>query len=125
MKKSKLARLGLITLSVVLIAATVLVAGAARFVGDINGDGKISVFDAQMLAEQAIGLRTLTAEQKAGAGNSTVDSVLEQVWGLTTTPADSDNDGAYELSTASDLSFMAANPSLSYKLAGRRHFSRR
>lgn len=116
MKKRNLARLGLIALCVVLIATTVLAAGAARFIGDINGDGKVSVFDAQMLAEQSAGLRTLTADQKAGAGNSTVGSVLAQVWGMTTTPVDSDGDGAYELSTAADLQYMAVNPSLSYEL---------
>jgi len=116
MKNRKLVRLGLVVLAVVLIATTVLAAGAARFIGDINNDGKISVFDAQMLVEQSAGLRTFTAEQRAGAGNSTVDSVLEQIWGLTTSLADSDGDGAYELSTAGDLYYMTRNPSLSYEL---------
>ena len=116
MKNRKLARLGLIVLAIVLISATVLAVGAARFLGDINNDGKVSVFDAQMLAEQKIGLRTLTTEQKANAGSSTVDSVLEQIWGQTTGLADTDGDGAYELSTADDLYYMAANPTLSYEL---------
>ena len=118
MKNRKLARLGLIGLSAALIATSVFAAGAARFVGDVNGDGKVSVFDAQMLVEEAARVRKLTAEQEAGAGNSTVASVLDQVWGLSTTPVDSDGDGAFELSTANDLTYMAVNPSLSYELTG-------
>lgn len=118
MKKSKFIRLILVVLAISLASTAILSVGATRFIGDVNGDGKVSVFDAQMLSEQAASLRTLTADQKAGAGSSTVNSVLEQIWGQTTTLADTDGDGAYELSTADNLYFMAANPSLPYELTG-------
>lgn len=118
MKKPKLLRLILVILAITLAGTAVLSASAARFIGDINGDSKVSVFDAQMIAEQSAGVRTLTSEQTAAAGNSTIDSLLQQIWGLVTAPGDSDGDGYYELSTLDDLLYMAINPGMAYELTG-------
>lgn len=116
MKNRKSTRLILLVLAITLLCTTVLGVAAARYVGDINEDGKVSVFDAQMLSEQNNGLRTLTSSQQAAMGNSTVASVLDQVWGKSSAPGDADGDGAYDLTCADDLLFMAGNPNLSYEL---------
>ena len=117
MKNHKPKRLLLLILAISLLATSILGVAAARFIGDINGDGKVTVFDAQMLAEQSTGLRTLTSEQEAAAGNSTTDTLLQQIWGEASVPADTDGDGAYELHSAADLAYMAGNPDLPYELA--------
>ena len=51
-------------------------------VADLNGDGKISAFDAQMLAEAKAGMRTLTDQQWAALGEivpaDIIDDILEK-----------------------------------------------
>lgn len=46
---------------------------------DLNGDGKVSAFDAQMLAEANADLRTLTAEQWAGIGALTPKDIVDYI----------------------------------------------
>lgn len=116
MKNRKWMRLILLVLAVGLVAAAALNAGAARFVGDVNGDGKVTVFDAQMLAEVNAGHRTLTAEQQTAAGDSTIQSLLEFIFGKTADVGDFDADGVYEIYSVEGLYHMAENPDLDYIL---------
>lgn len=46
---------------------------------DLNGDGKVSAFDAQMLAEANANLRTLTPEQWAGIGALTPKDIVDYI----------------------------------------------
>ena len=48
---------------------------------DIDGNGKVNAFDAQILAEAKAGLRTLTNEQWAAIGNMTVQDILDFILG--------------------------------------------
>ena len=115
MKKKKITRLILLTMAAVLASTAIISATAAGIFGDVNLDGKISVFDAQMLAEQNSRLRYLTASQKAAAGTSTISSILDLVTGKTAI-GDSDNDGILEIDSVAGLYYMAQNPTLSYEL---------
>lgn len=101
MKRNKWTYLLSVILAAVLIA--VPITEAARFVGDVNGDGKITVFDAQMLREQENRLRYLTESQKDSAGSSTGQGLLEYVLGEPMDIADTNDDGVYEIYTAEGL----------------------
>lgn len=116
MKNKKIIRLILLILAVVLASTAILSTGATGFIGDVNLDGKVTVFDAQMLAEENNRLRYLTASQKASAGMSTVSSLWDFVLGKGAGVTDSNNDGIFEISSAGGLYFMAQNPTLSYEL---------
>ena len=78
-------RILLTLLSVLLIAALSLTAFAGVLAGDVNGDGKITVFDAQMIAETKAERRQLSREQAERAGELSVRDVLDTV--LTQEPA--------------------------------------
>ena len=68
-------------LSLMLLLSVALPTNATVLLGDVNGDGKLTVFDAQMLLESAFQLRNLTPEQLAAAGNATVSQLLESILG--------------------------------------------
>ena len=114
MKHKRITKLILLILAVVL--ASTAIVSAAGFAGDVNLDGKITVFDAQMLAEQNNRLRYLTASQKASAGMSTVSSLWDFVLGKPVDVQDANNDGILEINSAGGLLYMAENPTLSYEL---------
>lgn len=116
MKNSKAKRLPLLILTAALVGTTALGVGAACFVGDVNGDGKITAFDAQLLMEEANGLRQLTDEQRAAAGDSSAASLLAYIQGEQADLGDLDGDGAYEIYSAAGLYYIAENPALSYEL---------
>lgn len=116
MKHKKTTRLLLLILALTLVITGVLSAGAYRYVGDVNGDGKITVFDAQMLAEQDAHLRYLTNSQKESAGGSTATGLWEYVVGQDADVQDTNSDGVYEIYTPEGLYYIADNPSLSYEL---------
>ena len=116
MKHKKITRLLLLLLAAVLVSTAILVAGAAGYAGDVNLDGKITVFDAQMLAEQDNGLRYLTASQKSSAGMSTFSSLWDFVLGKPVDIQDANDDGVFEINSAGGLRFMAQNPTLAYEL---------
>lgn len=78
MNKRNFTRLLICVLAVALIAGLGLAAFAAN-AGDINGDGKITAFDAQMIAESNAGLRQLTDEQKAAAIGLTIRDLIQQI----------------------------------------------
>lgn len=106
----------MIALAIALVAALALGAGASRFVGDVNSDGKISVFDAQLLLEADAGLRQLTEEQQASAGSSTVQSLLEYILGSPADAGDLDGDGVCEIYTAEGLQTVCQDPAGDYIL---------
>lgn len=117
MKHKKPTRLTVLILALVLVFGTVISVGAARFVGDVNLDGKVTIFDAQMLAEQNEQLRYLTSSQSASAGGSTPEDIRDFVLGEEAGAKDDDKDGVIELYNTDGLFFMADNPTLSYELA--------
>ena len=116
MKNKKIKRLILPVLAAAAVAATALGAAAYRYVGDVNLDGKITVFDAQMLAERDNHLRYLTVSQDASAGGGTAQGLLEYILGKDADVLDANGDGIYEINTADGLYYMADNPTLSYEL---------
>jgi len=116
LKNKKIIRLLLLILTICVAAAAIVGVSASGSVGDVNLDGKITVFDAQMLAEQNNRLRYLTASQKASADISTVTSLWEYIIGKPAAVLDQNGDGVYEISSARGLYFMAQNPTLSYEL---------
>lgn len=116
MKKQKLFRILLIVTIATVLAGTCLAAAAAGLTGDISGDGKITAFDAQLLAEYKAGKRTLTDEQIAASGSLTVKNIMDFVLGVTPACADFDGDGIYEIYSAEGLSFVAEHPELDYIL---------
>ena len=50
-------------------------------IADLSGDGKITVFDAQLLMEALSGLRTLTGWQWQALGDLTPDDILDHILG--------------------------------------------
>jgi len=48
---------------------------------DVNGDGKVTIFDAQMLIEAEKGLRTLTPEQASWVGTITAQQITDAILG--------------------------------------------
>ena len=63
----------------ILAAATVFAATAAGRIGDLNGDGSITIFDAQLLLESQLGLRQLTDAQQANLGNLSFSDLTQLV----------------------------------------------
>lgn len=117
MKNRKWLRPLVLVLAVLLPAGTALSVGAARYMGDISGDGKITAFDAQLLAENNAGNRTLSDAQKNTAGSMTLEDIMDYIFGNTNVDVgDMNADGVYEIYTAEGLRHMAANPAGSYIL---------
>ena len=74
-------------LEAVFATFTVICAGeetTAPAAMDLSGDGKVTIFDAQILAEAKAGLRTLTEEQLAAIGTLTPEDILNYVLGKQT-----------------------------------------
>lgn len=76
MKQKKLFRLLICALAVALTIG-LGVAAFAMSSGDVNGDGKVTAFDAQLIAEANAGLRTLTDQQKEAAGGMGVRELVQ------------------------------------------------
>jgi len=105
MKKHIVKKYISLLLVVVLAVSSLLSATAATVVGDVNGDGKLTVFDAQLLLEAQKGLRQLTDDQKAAAGKLSLEQILGILLGTYVPP--SVQVGDTYLST--DLASTAAN----------------
>ena len=117
MKKQKWLRLTAFVLVLLLVSGALLTAGAAHVVGDMNGDGKITAFDAQMIAEHKAGLRTLDKAQQMVANNSTVSRILDFILGKSQADlGDLDGDNVFEIYSADGLFEMAQNPQQDYIL---------
>lgn len=63
------------------LTGILLQASAANYTGDINGDGKITVLDAQLIAEANKGYRSLSEKQEKALGKSTLAEILNFVLG--------------------------------------------
>lgn len=68
-----------IAVVVVMLAGMGLTVFATMKAGDVNGDGKITVFDAQMIAESNAGLRELTPEQAERAETFSVRDLIHTI----------------------------------------------
>lgn len=75
----KTRRILVIAMVVVLLAGLGLTAFAALSAGDINGDGRITAFDAQMWAEYKAGQRDLNNEQIEAGGDLKVSDIMDTV----------------------------------------------
>ena len=82
MKRKRMKRLCTGLLSALIAASAVLTTLAASYPGDFNGDGRISAFDAQMLAEAKAGRRELTEEQQARANGLDEHRIINHVLGI-------------------------------------------
>lgn len=117
MKNRGTKRIIALILVVALAVSAVIGVSAANYLGDISGDGKITVFDAQLLAEAKAGKRELTDLQKKVAGNSTIEDILAYIFGKTTIDVgDMNADGVYEIYNVAGLQYMAEHPEGSYIL---------
>lgn len=117
MKNRKWLRPVIPVLAAAMLAGTVLSVGAARYMGDVSGDGKITAFDAQLLAESNAGNRTLSDTQKTAAGSMTLEAIMDYIFGNKNVDVgDLNTDGVYEVYTAEGLRYMAQHPTASYVL---------
>lgn len=117
MKQRKFLSLFLIILILTLLISLSLSAAAVYWVCDINGDGKITAFDAQMIAEYKAGIRTLDETQQAAADNSTVLHVMDFILGRTQADlGDLNGDRVFEIYSAEGLFEIAENPKQDYIL---------
>jgi len=116
MKSANHSRILALLLAVIALVSLLLPAAASNVPGDINGDQKVTVFDAQLLIEVQKGLRTLTAAQKEAASKTSLTDILKIVLGTIPGAVDSDGDGVLEIYTASGLKYMAKNPNAKYIL---------
>lgn len=74
-------RIWLLIAALLFVAGITLTALAASEGGDISGDGRVTAFDAQLLAEAQNGHRTLTAQQQSAAEGWTAEKLLDVVLG--------------------------------------------
>jgi len=74
MKKNRVNPIWLLLLVLVLVTG-LMSAAATNLTGDINGDGKVTVFDAQILQEAKLGLRQLASDP----GSITVNDIVQIV----------------------------------------------
>ena len=86
MKNNRKFRPWILILAVALMAGLAISAWAVTVLGDVNGDGEITAFDAQMVAEATAGKRELTAEQKLHAGALTVKQIINHILGIEQIP---------------------------------------
>lgn len=88
MKNNRKFRPWILILALTLMAGLALSAWAVTELGDVNGDGKITAFDAQMVAEAEAGIRELTPEQKLNAGALTVRQIINHILGIEQIPTE-------------------------------------
>lgn len=117
MKKRKWIYMLYLGLAICLLAGLALSAHALYFVGDISGDGKVTAFDAQMLAEAKAGKRTLTDAQQAIADKSTINNVLSYIFGNTAIDGGNiDANSFIEIYAADGLQLLHDDPTANYSL---------
>lgn len=96
MNQKTVRRMWLLMAAMLLITGMVLTALATVVGGDISGDGKVTAFDAQLLAEAQGGYRELTDDQRSAAEGWTAEKILDVVLGRQT----EEDDGLAELAAA-------------------------
>ncbi len=117
MKNRKLLQLLCLLLTVCLLAGLGLSVNALIFVGDMNGDGKVTAFDAQLMAEAKAGLRSLNAQQQQIADNTTIRQMLDHILGKASPDSgDLDGNGQIEIYTAAGLQQLRDEPDADYIL---------
>ena len=117
MKHRKLIGFISLILAVVLTVGTVVGVCATNYVGDVDGDGKITAFDAQLVAESNAGHRVLSEQQSAASKHSTLQSIINFLLGKTTADAgDFNNDGVIEIYTVAGLQMLHKDPAGNYIL---------
>ena len=79
MKPSRLTRIFALLLTLIIATGTVVAVLADITAGDVNGDGKITAFDAQMIAEKKAGLRTFSDDQAERAGVLSIQDILHMI----------------------------------------------
>ena len=92
MKNKKLRRILAFLLAAVLTAGICISAGASSVPGDVNGDGKVTVFDAQLIAEANAGKRELNEEQQLSAKGLSVREIIDVVLGKIVLPTVQEGD---------------------------------
>lgn len=117
MKNRKLFRLLCLFFAVCLLTGLVFSVNALVFVGDMNGDGKVTAFDAQLIAESKAGLRSLSTWQQKIAESTTIQQMLGYVLGSTTLDSgDVDGNSQIEIYTAAGLQQLRNVPDADYIL---------
>lgn len=79
MKNKKRFRILVTVVALILVMSLTLTALASNVTGDVNGDGKITAFDAQMIAEKNAGRRSLTDEQAERAEGWSVKNIINYI----------------------------------------------
>lgn len=87
MRKKYLRKVFVILLAAVLTVGICMWASASVVPGDVNGDGKVTVLDAQLLAEANAGLRQLNKDQQLSATRLTVRDIVDAVLGKALPPS--------------------------------------
>ena len=106
-----------LVLVIATVAGVMLQASAAHYIGDVNGDGKITAFDTQMLAEAQAGHRELSKEQQEAAGKSAVREIIDFILGKETDHVGQEYyPGKIAIATAEDLQNMHQDPTATYLL---------
>ena len=100
MKNRKRIGLLCLALAVVLTAGAVLSAAAAGMVSDVDGDGRITAFDAQLIAESNAGKRQLSETQLSAVKGLSVRDMLNYVLGI----------GVIRIRTVRDLQKLCDQP---------------
>lgn len=117
MKNRRITRVLLLVLTLSLIVTVASGAGAANYTGDINGDGKITALDAQLLAEADAGCRTLTDEQQEAAGKGTLAEIIDFILGREVENVGKEYlPGVVAIYTVEDLQAMSEDPTAAYML---------
>ena len=99
------------------VSVIALAAGAASYSGDVDGDGKITAFDAQLLAEYKAGQRELQAAQKEAAGRNRVSNIVDFLLGKASGSVGKEyTPGKTSVYTAEDLMLMQELPDNDYVL---------
>ena len=119
MKKRIICTLLTLCLMLALIPATAMAEEPGSLLGDINGDGMVTEYDAIMLQNYLAGLETLTGEQLAAAdfnGDGRVDyrdlSALQSYLGLQTPTLAVTVDGFEVGKTPADITYSFASTNL-------------
>ena len=116
MGNRKWIRLLCLTLALCLLLGAIGVS-AQLFAGDMNSDGTITAFDAQLIAEAQADRRTLTKLQQKIASSTTVQQMLGYLLGTTSLDSgDVDGNGQIEIYTAAGLQLLRDDPAASYIL---------
>ena len=99
------------------VSAAALAAGAANYSGDLDGDGVITAFDAQILAEVNAGQRQLDSDRVEAVGSNLVSDILSFLRGEDSGTVGKEYvPGKISVYSAKELQFMQQYPEKEYIL---------